>query len=60
MFDYLKNENKEIEFICTCCGQRTARRRFYDIVLSGKMCVACAQYNKNVRYGRKKAVAVGV
>jgi len=58
MFDYLKNENKEIVFICSDCGCKTARRRFHDILISGKRCVTCASYAKDVRYGRKKALAL--
>lgn len=54
MYNYLKNEKGEIPFVCSCCGELSARKRFYDIVTSNKCCVACADRAKNKRYKDKK------
>lgn len=58
MFDYLKNENGEIEYICICCGVRTSKKRFCDIVSAAKRCASCASEAKYQRHASKKRLAL--
>ena len=57
MFDYLKNERGEIEYICIGCGCKTAKKRFCDIVAASKRCASCVSEAKLQRNALKKRVS---